>query len=425
VSPPLTRAGWLVVAGSGALLVAARTLALPELYVLGAVGLALAVVAVTLVLRPLPALEVERTVHPRRVHLGDPSRVELRVANPSGRRLPLVTLHDPVEGTTGAALVVAPLPPGAHRRAGYRLPTRRRGLVRVGPLVAVREDPFGLATRSTPLAGALDLTVLPVVEPLGDTAPGSGRDDALTGVAHPRPGRVGGDDFASLREYVVGDDLRRVHWASTARTGDLLVRQDDPPWQGQLTVVLDARADRIDGPAFETAVSAAASLLNAAAERGERTRLLVTDGFDSGPADARTALDLLLERLALVDRHTGGTLPHLPDRDRPGAGELVVITGRLTPADFTDLSRFDRRGATTRVVVVTDDPGRISTRPPEPTRHTGVHPTPSVDVSVLATGRPVATALGATFATFATMATVPGDPGDGRTVADHRPGGAS
>ena len=382
MSPPLTRPGWLVVAGSLGSLIAARTLALPELYVLAGVGLALVAVAVATVSRPLPTLRVERSVHPRRVHLGDPSRVELVVANPSGRRAPLLTLHDPVEGTTGAALVLAPLQPGAQRRAGYRLPTRRRGLVRVGPLDAVRADPFGLASRRVALAGILDLTVLPVIEPLGGGVPGSGRDDPLTGVARPRPGRVGGDEFASLRDYVVGDDLRRIHWASTARTGDLLVRQDDPPWQGHLTVVLDARADHIGGPAFETAVSAAASLLNAAAERGERTRLLVTDGTDSGPSDARTALDLLLERLALVDRHPGGALPHLTERDRPGAGDVVVITGRIDADDLAALSRLHRKDSVARVLVVTDGPGHTPDQPPG-----------GVAVSTLVSGQPVAAAL--------------------------------
>lgn len=410
MSAPLTRPGWLVVVGSAGLVVAGRILALPELFVLAGVGLTLVAVAVAVVIRPLPPVAVERIVHPRRVHLGDPSRVELRVANRSARRLPLVTLYDPVEGTTGAALTVAPMAAGDQRRAGYRLPTRRRGLVRVGPLVAVRQDPFGLAERRVVLAGVLDLTVLPVVEPLGGGAPGAGRDDALTGVARPRPGRTGGDDFASLREYVVGDDLRRIHWASTARTGDLLVRQDDPPWQGQVTVVLDGRAERIDGPAFETAVSAAASLLNAAAERGERTRLLVTDGFDSGPADARTALDLLLERLALVDRHDGGALPHLGDRARPVTGEIVVITGRLTAADLAELSRVDRRGATTHVIVVTGDPSKVATTTtatgagprsdgvPDRSTAPGAGPGGAVDLSVLAPGRPVAGALTTTLA---------------------------
>jgi uncharacterized protein (DUF58 family) len=376
VSPPLTRPGWLVVAGSLGSLIAARTLALPELYVLAGVGLALVAVAVATVSRPLPTLRVERSVHPRRVHLGDPSRVELVVANPSGRRAPLLTLHDPVEGTTGAALVLAPLPPGAQRRAGYRLPTRRRGLVRVGPLDAVRADPFGLASRRVALAGILDLTVLPVIEPLGGGVPGSGRDDPLTGVARPRPGRVGGDEFASLRDYVVGDDLRRIHWASTARTGDLLVRQDDPPWQGHLTVVLDARADHIGGPAFETAVSQA-SLLERRAASAPACWSTATP-----VADARAAIDLLLERLALVDRHPGGALPHLTERDRPGAGDVVVITGRIDADDLAALSRLHRKDSVARVLVVTDGPGHTPDQPPG-----------GVAVSTLVSGQPVAAAL--------------------------------
>ena len=70
-----------------------------------------------------------------------------------------------------------------------------------------------------------------------------GRDDPHAGADHPNVLGQGGEDFYTLREYVVGDDLRRVHWASTARRGELMVRQDEVPWQGRATVLLDARRD--------------------------------------------------------------------------------------------------------------------------------------------------------------------------------------
>lgn len=379
----------MVVAGSLALIAAARTLALPELYVLAGAGLVLVATALAVVSTPAPVLDVERSISPRRVHLGDASRVELSVTNRSGRRFPLVSIHDPVEGTAGAELRLAPLPPGDRRRAGYRLLTRRRGLVRVGPLVATRTDPFGLATRSITLAEPLELTVLPVVEPLHGGMAGSGADMATSGPARPRAGMVGGDEFASLREYVVGDDLRRIHWASSARTGDLMVRQDDSAWQGQLTIVLEARTERIDAASFETAVSAAASLVNAAAERGLRVRLLVTDGSDSGPTDARAALDMLLEHLAVVDRHGGGELPALRVSTRPDTGDVVLVTGSPAGDGWAELGLLHRPGSTTRVVAVG------GATPP-----TGSSPSPSpeVEVTLIEPGRPVAAALSTMWA---------------------------
>jgi uncharacterized protein (DUF58 family) len=349
----LTRAGWALATGAVALFCAGRLLGLAELYVLGGVAAAAVVYALVLVNRPPASLRVERRLRPRRVHLGDQCRVEIAMTNTGTRRTPVLTLIDPVAGTGGALMVLAPLEPGERRSAGYRLPTDRRGVTRVGPLDAIRTDPFGLASRHHVVEGEVDLTVLPAIEPIPGRIPGGGHDDPLAGDARPIAGRSGDEEFASLRPYVVGDDLRRIHWPTTARTGQLSVRQDDPPWQGHVTILLDARDDRIGADDFEVAVSAAASILNEVALRGDRTRLIITDGTDTGPADARTARDLLLEHLAVVQRHRGGELPEPPSSDgRSSAGELVFITGSVDTDEVAKLSRLRHRYADTHVVVV-------------------------------------------------------------------------
>lgn len=380
----LTRAGWSLLLGALAMALVGRLLGLPELYMLAAIAAALVVVAQISVRRPPPDLLVERVVRPLRIHLGEPCRVELQIKNTGHRRSPVLSLHDPVAGTIGATLALAPLDPGGHRSAGYRLPTERRGVLRIGPLDARRVDPFGLASRHYCVAGLSDLTILPAIELLdGGTARG-GLDDPLAGMASQIPGRPGDEDFSSLRPYVVGDDLRRVHWASTARTGELLVRQDDPPWQGHLTVVLDARSDRIGAEAFEMAVSAAASLIHAVALRGDRARLVMTDGTDSGLTDARANQELLLEHLAVVDRHPGSRLPP-PSADRHiRTGRLVLLTGRVEPDDLAHLAHLGHRFATTRVVVFHANTAAeaASTAPPI----TGVetlHVTPTTPFSVV------------------------------------------
>lgn len=349
----LTRAGWALATGAVALLAAGRVLGLQELYVLGGAAAAAVVVAVVLVNRPPASLQVERRVRPRRVHLGDQCRVELVITNIGARRTAVLTLVDPVEGTSGALMVLAPLVPGERRSAGYRLPTDHRGVVRVGPLEARRTDPFGLASRRHVVEGEADLTVLPVVETLAGRIPGGGYDDPLAGAARPTSGRSGDEEFATLRPYVVGDDLRRIHWPTSARTGELSVRQDDPPWQGHLTILLDARSERIGPDEFEVAVSAAASILNEVALRGDRTRLIVTDGTDTGPTDARSTRDLLFEHLAVVQRHDGDSLPDPPSTDgRASTGELVFITGQVDPEEIARLSHLRHRYADTQVVVV-------------------------------------------------------------------------
>ncbi len=110
----------------------------------------------------------------------------------------------------------------------------------VGPLRAERTDPFGLARRTTDVAPVADLTVYPrvdAVHPLPDS-PGSDRHLNAPRAAF----GVAGEDFYALRPYEVGDDLRRVHWPSTARRDELMIRQNETPWQGRATVLLDTRA---------------------------------------------------------------------------------------------------------------------------------------------------------------------------------------
>lgn len=350
-----TRAGWLVLVGALATIAAGRILGLAELYLLGAVGLLLVIVAVVSVNRPLPALHVERRLVPRRVHVGTASRVELRVLNRGTRRTPVLVLFEPVQGTIGAQVSVAPLAPGDDHAASYRLPTERRGLVAIGPLEARRVDPFGLARRRTVVTERTHLTVLPAVELLSGLLDVGGLDDPMAGAARPVLGSPGAGDFASLRPYVAGDDLRRVHWASSARIGDLLVRQDEPPWQGHLTVMLDARTARTDATRFEFAVSAAASLVHAVSRQGDRVRLVVTDGTDTGLLDARASRDTLLEHLSVVARHDDPDLPDPPLDGRRHTGALAVITGRATAEDVQQLRRLRNRFAA--MVLLVTDPG--------------------------------------------------------------------
>lgn len=347
----VTRAGWSLVAGALVTLAVGRVLGLPELAVLGTTGLVLVAAAVVRVSRPLPPLEIVRRVLPGRVPVGGRSRVELVVTNRGRRRTPLLTLHDPVAGTIGARVALAPLASGASQSASYRLPTERRGVVQIGPLSVARTDAFGLARRSTDVVGTDGLTVLPAISPLRGRGVGSGLDDPLAGLSQARAGGAGNEDFSTLRPYVVGDDLRRIHWASSARAGDLLVRQDDPPWRGHVTVLLEARTDRTDPERFELAVTAAASILHAAARQADRARLIITDGTDTGLVDARAASDLLLEHLALVVRHEGGGLPDTPADGRSRTGSLVLLSGSPTAGDVARLTAHRGRFATVRVVV--------------------------------------------------------------------------
>jgi len=237
----LTRQGWLVAAGAAALMLMGRVLGLVELFALGAIAAALVVGSAVVVAAARLELEVGRALHPARVHVGTSSRVDLTIRNLRATGTPVLRLRDPVSGTRGADLLVPPLGRGERTVAAYRLPTDRRGLVRIGPLDVVVGDPFGLTQVETVAAPAVALTVFPHIDQI-DPLPYTTGHDPLAGARQPNSLGRTGEDFYALRPYVVGDDLRRIHWPSSARHDELLVRQNELPWQGRTTVLLDVCA---------------------------------------------------------------------------------------------------------------------------------------------------------------------------------------
>ncbi|MFP3900084.1 MAG: DUF58 domain-containing protein [Acidimicrobiia bacterium] len=349
----LTRQGWLVAGGGVVGLLLARLLGLTEVYVFSAVALGLVVLATVHVRLTRLDLEVERRLHPPRVHVGQGSRVDVRVRNLRSAGTPVLRLHDPVSGTEGAELLVPPLERGAGTLATYRLPTDRRGILRIGPLRVTVTDPFGLATVSVVAAPEVELTVLPGVDDIRP-APLTTGHDPTAGTLRPHAlGRVG-EDFYALRQYVVGDDLRRIHWPSTARHDELLVRQQEQPWQGRTTVLLDVRRAAHDGASIEAAVSAAASVVTANSARHDLVRLVTTDGTDTGFGSGASHVDALLEHLAVIDRSGSASLRSMLDllRRSGGGGVLVAVLGGATPEEVAAVKRLRRTFGWATVVQV-------------------------------------------------------------------------
>jgi uncharacterized protein (DUF58 family) len=162
---------------------------------------------------------------------------------------------------------------------------------------------------------------------------------------------VHGEDDAATREYRYGDDLRRVHWRSTARVGELMVRREEQPWESRATVILDTRgfAHRGEGPtaSFEWAVSAAASMAVHLRRGGYKVRLVTDAGTD---VDA-TEVDgegVLLDHLAEVKTSQRGDVAQLVERVRQRAhGGLVIgVFGLVTPAEAELLAALRGNNAT-------------------------------------------------------------------------------
>lgn len=331
----LTRQGWLVAIGSVALLAGGRLLGQPELFALGLVAALLLAGAALLVGASRLDLEVGRSVHPARVSVGTPTRVELTIRNMRATTTTVLRLRDAVTGTRGADLLVAPLSRGERTVAAYRLPTDRRGLVEVGPLDVVVGDPFGLTSVTTVAAPKVTVTVYPHIDGI-DPLPYTTGHDPLAGARQPNSLGRTGEDFYALRPFIVGDDLRRVHWPSSARHDELLVRQNELPWQGRTTVLLDVRKSAHAGESLEVAVSAAASVVAATARRHDLIRLVTSAGSDSDFAPGSDHVDAIMEHLAVVPAAHSGSLRKSIEMigKRSTGGALVVILAEVPDEDL-------------------------------------------------------------------------------------------
>ncbi len=258
-----------------------------------AVGaLLVAVVPVLGRLRP----GVRRSVHPDRVQRGAAAVAELVVTNATTHRQPAFLARDTVGGEAREVTVRA-LPPGGSARYHYELPTERRGRVAVGPLSIERSDLLGLARSRGAVGEFAELRVYPRRHPVRLSSAGRARHHH-DGEPPPTPMR-GSMDLRALREYVVGDEVRHLHWKATARTGRLMVREYVDPAQPWGVLLLDTRSRALGRERFEEAVEVIASIAWAACEQDRPVRLCTTTGLRvdvrGGARGARELLDLLCE----------------------------------------------------------------------------------------------------------------------------------
>jgi uncharacterized protein (DUF58 family) len=340
----LTRNGWFAAVAAVVAGVVARSFAVVELFVVAAALGALVIVSWLWVRLATIRLRIGRSVQPARVYAGETTRVEVNAVNTGSSRTPVLTLTDPVAGTRGALLHLAPLAGGEQARAAYRLPTTQRGIVRVGPLRVEVTDPFGLARRRATGAPVLDVTVFPSIDRISVPNLGGDEDPHGNSQRHNLMGRTS-DEFFAMRQYVMGDDLRRVNWKATARATDLMVRQDESPWQDRTTVLLDTRNTSYDDESFERAVSAAASIVAAAFGSRHLVRFVASDGTDSNASTGLGHSEAILEYLAGVQLHRTASLrSSLETLQRSAEGGLfVVVGGSLQSAELQLVGAMRRR----------------------------------------------------------------------------------
>ena len=349
----LTTRGRSLLAAGVALAVSAVVLGQRDLMRVAILLVVLPLAAVVTLVRTRYRLSCDRSVTPSRVPVGGSAEVLLRLENVS--RLPSGTmlLEDAIPYALGSRprFVLDRVEPRGVRRVAYAVQSEQRGRYQVGPLRVRLTDPFGLCELLRSFQACESLVVHPVVSPLppvrlGGTG-GTGNDD------HRMSGGWGGTDETGIREYRQGDDLRKVHWRSSARAGELMVRPEEPPRAVRTTIVLDRRssAHRGEGPAssFEWAVSAVASIGIALLRSGNAVQLVDESGTSLVPADVTVTEDVLLDVLAGVELSDAADLAWSPARL---GGSAVAVLGRLDPSDAQRLAVIRSRGLASVAVLL-------------------------------------------------------------------------
>lgn len=340
----VTSRGWSVLGITAGLYAAGRVLGAVELSMLAAGGVGTVAAALVLARVRRPRVQLRRTIRPARLHAGTPARADLDLVNRGGRWTPVLAVTDSFAGRREARFSAPPLAPSDLARAAYRIPTGRRGVFPLGPLTIGVTDPLGLLRRSLDAGSREEVTVYPRVDAISPLPMSAGHDfmgGAVDGWSRSRAG----EEFHTLRPYQTGDDLRRVHWRSTARTGDLMIREDDVPWQLRATVLLDTRRPTHTEHTFERAVEAAASVVASLAQRRALFRLVTTDGLDLGFGSGFEHERAAMERLAAVQANGDDRFDAAAARlhRQAGPGALVAVVGNPRDDDLLRIGALGRR----------------------------------------------------------------------------------
>lgn len=341
-----------------------------------------------------PRVLLKRSVNPALVTVGEAASVALRVrrasqfgarrrAEPAGssaRERTAVVVHEKVDPRLGRDQELSV--PVSGRPVGYTVRPQRRGIHELGPATVRVEDPFGMVTALLDVAEHTILQVAPYTEAL--SSPGasrvreSGSDPSRRALPQPGP------DNVSTREYRHGDPMRRVHWAASAKHGELMVRQEDPRSNRKAVLILDMAAQHWPGERiwagnlasteeFEWGVRATASILEYLTRRetvvfglDDHGRALPrgdadgADQRDTAVAD-HTATEVVhgLARAGLVQRSVPDTAtdPLTARMDREALTHpLVLITGALTPESARRFSTVAAENAAATAIMVIHTP---------------------------------------------------------------------
>jgi len=330
----LTRRCKAALIGFFVLLVAGRVLGVTELFGISVAVLALVLVSVVRLRASHVRAAVSARVSPEVIEATQPTVLELFVENTAVVPTPSGRLQLVPTGGGRHRILIPRLAPGERATVTIGLDSSRRGRHGISGYDVVLTDGLGLASQRLVSTGSISYLVRPRTEELPHTLPLSagigGRESTHSAAERILTGA------SMLRGYVPGDDLRRIHWPTTARVGELMVREGgDPDSANRSGTTIVLGTNRGPGDGFERAVEIAASLAAVALREG-MLRVVTTGGYDSGLNYGPAHLDGIGLQLATVQPQE---VP-LPSRHRrqssAGAGRTGANGSADAPVTATD-----------------------------------------------------------------------------------------
>jgi uncharacterized protein (DUF58 family) len=350
----LTVRGRSFVAAGAAAIVCGLLIPEPDLVRIGALLLALPVISVFGARRARFRLSCVRSVSPPRLPAGQTASLTLRLTNVSRLRTGLLLAEDSVPYALGSRprFIFEGIGPNGSRSYSYQLGSDTRGRYTVGPLRVRVADSFGLVSITRAFTSKSVLTVTPRIialarPPIGGFWLGDSEHGRRSIAAS-------GEDDVAPRAYRTGDSLQRVHWRSTARYGELMVRREEQYWRNTASLFLDSRRSPYSAAMFELAVTAAASIGVHLAGEGFEARLVTAEGEVPRQGTFR---DTLLDTLAVLRPSRTVSLDAGMQALGNGAGQLIAVLGDLSPDQARALAAA-RRGTAAAVAVILAEEGR-------------------------------------------------------------------
>jgi uncharacterized protein (DUF58 family) len=377
IRPGFTTRARCLVAGGGTAALCGLLFGEIDLIRAGCLVIAVPVVAAIIVHRSQVTIASRRGVSQARAPAGTEAVIQLTVTNRSLIPTGSLMLEDrlPTRVSGRARFVLDGLNGRETRTVAYHLPALPRGRYEAGPLRVRLTDPFGLIDTTRSFTARSRFVITPVVDPLPDLHLPNSWDLGENAGSHSIGSR--GADDASTREWRYGDDLRKIHWRSTARTGALMVRHEERPWQGHVTLLLDLRAAahetaRHAGPpgddrrqrSIEWAISAIASIGNQLFLTGREVSLIADLAARERTRFGSQAA--LVDHLAeIAARNEASLLPivaqlRLAMRD----STVVAVLGRIDDGSVRALAEAHPRGSATPAFAILLDVGSWRTGPP-------------------------------------------------------------